>query len=172
MQLQGRITQSIGNAVLSKLWANRAYNNPLWFGALNNEASNHHVIACLNKSARADVTQSRDSERHGIGRGRARSDRGHAPARERSAHIYRHRDYATIGRTVAQLPKEVVPSGKDFPLGGQRDRMEIARGDGGHGLARERSGHIRRHRRFALKSGRAVAQLFIGAVAPGKDFPL
>ena len=55
MQLQCRISQCIGNAILSELRAYGTNNYPLWFGPLNNEAANHYVVACLNKGARADV---------------------------------------------------------------------------------------------------------------------
>ena len=55
MQFQCRISQCIGNTILSELRANGANNYPLWFGPLNNEAANHYVVACLNKGARADV---------------------------------------------------------------------------------------------------------------------
>ena len=55
VQFQGRISQCIGNAILSELRAYGANNYPLWFGPLNNEATNHHVVARLNKGARTDV---------------------------------------------------------------------------------------------------------------------
>ena len=56
VQLQCRISQCIGNAILSELRAYGTNNYPLWFGPLNNEAANHHVIARLNKGACTDVT--------------------------------------------------------------------------------------------------------------------
>ena len=55
VQLQCRISQCIGNAILSELRAYGTNNYPLWFGPLNNETSDHHVVACLNKGARTDV---------------------------------------------------------------------------------------------------------------------
>ena len=55
VQLQCRISHRIGNAILSELRTYGANYYPLWFGPLNNEAANHHVVACLNKGARTDV---------------------------------------------------------------------------------------------------------------------
>ena len=55
MQLQCRINERIRNAILSELRTNGANNYPLWFGALNDEATNHHVVAGLYKRARTDV---------------------------------------------------------------------------------------------------------------------
>src|SRR4029078_6142854 len=57
VQLQGGIAQCIGNAILSELGTYGANNHPLWFGPLNNEASNHHVVARLHKAASANVGQ-------------------------------------------------------------------------------------------------------------------
>ena len=58
VQLQCRISQCIGNAILGKLRTNGANNYSLWFGPLNNEAANHHVVACLNQGAGRDVSES------------------------------------------------------------------------------------------------------------------
>src|SRR4029079_3663195 len=57
VQLQGGITQCIGNAILSELRAYGANNHPLWFGALDNKAANHYVVARLHKAASANVGQ-------------------------------------------------------------------------------------------------------------------
>src|SRR6266480_1932854 len=57
VQLQGRIKQYIGNTILSQFRANGTNNYPLWFGALNNEAADHHVVARLHKAACANVAQ-------------------------------------------------------------------------------------------------------------------
>src|SRR5437667_94163 len=56
VQFQRRILQWIGNAKLTKLRPNGADNHSLWFGPLNNEPSNHHVVARLHKGTRGDVT--------------------------------------------------------------------------------------------------------------------
>ena len=56
VQLQCRISQCSGNAILSKLRTYGTNNYPLCLRSLNNEASNHHVIAGLNKGACTDVT--------------------------------------------------------------------------------------------------------------------
>ena len=61
IQLQCRISQCIGNAILSKLWANRPNNDPLWWRSFNNEAADHHVVASLDEGARADISQRRFS---------------------------------------------------------------------------------------------------------------
>src|SRR4030095_13316127 len=55
VQLQCRISQCIGNAILRELRAYGTNNRPLWFGPLNNEPSNHYLIVRLHKSACADV---------------------------------------------------------------------------------------------------------------------
>ena len=57
VQLQRRIRQGIGNAILVKLRAYGTNNHPLWFGPLDNESSNHDVVARLHKSARGDVAK-------------------------------------------------------------------------------------------------------------------
>ena len=57
VQLQCRISQCIGNTVLSELRTNGANNYPLWFSPLNNEPANHHVVARLHKAASTDVAQ-------------------------------------------------------------------------------------------------------------------
>ena len=57
VQLQCRISQALGTPYLGELRANGANNYSLWFGPLNNESANHHIVARLNKGARADITQ-------------------------------------------------------------------------------------------------------------------
>src|SRR4029453_13362254 len=58
VQFQGRVSQCLGNAILRELRAYGANNYPLWLGPLNHEAANHHVVACLNKGPRGDVSES------------------------------------------------------------------------------------------------------------------
>ena len=55
MQLQCRISQCIGNTIVSKLWANGAHNHSLWFSPLNNEPANHHVVTRLHKAASTNI---------------------------------------------------------------------------------------------------------------------
>jgi hypothetical protein len=55
MQLQRGISEHVGNAILSQFRANGANNYSLWFGAVNNEAAYHHVVAGLHKAASASV---------------------------------------------------------------------------------------------------------------------
>src|SRR5262249_61583769 len=57
VQFQYRIGQHIGHTILGELRANATNDDSLWSCALNNETANHHVVARLNKAARADVTQ-------------------------------------------------------------------------------------------------------------------
>src|SRR5262249_16058495 len=57
VQFQCRITQRIGDPMLRELRANGTNDDSLWPAPLNNETTNHRVIARLNKAARADVTQ-------------------------------------------------------------------------------------------------------------------
>src|SRR5882724_9867128 len=59
VQLQRWIKQRIGNSILSKLRTYGANNHPLCLDSLNNEPTDHHVVACLNKGARGDVTKPR-----------------------------------------------------------------------------------------------------------------
>src|SRR4029079_15957458 len=56
VQFQGRVNQYTGNAILSELRAYGANNYPLWLPPLNHEAANDHVVACLNKGPRGDVS--------------------------------------------------------------------------------------------------------------------
>ena len=44
---------------MSKLWADRSNNDPLWLRPLNNEAADHHVVASLDECTRADISQRR-----------------------------------------------------------------------------------------------------------------
>src|SRR5262249_5702450 len=55
VQFQCWVGQWIGNAKLTELRANRTNNHSLWCSALNNEATNHHVVTYLHKAASADV---------------------------------------------------------------------------------------------------------------------
>src|SRR5262249_36732948 len=55
VQFQPRISQWIGDAVLCELRANGTNDHSLWSCALNNETSNHHVVACLDKGASGNV---------------------------------------------------------------------------------------------------------------------
>src|SRR6188768_148134 len=57
VQFQSRISQGIGDPKLSKLRTNGTNDHPLWSSALNNKTANHYVLARLNKTAGADVTQ-------------------------------------------------------------------------------------------------------------------
>src|SRR5437667_267320 len=59
MQFQGRISQWIGNAILGELRTYSTNNDSLWLSPFNDESSYHHVVAGLNKGARADITQDR-----------------------------------------------------------------------------------------------------------------
>src|SRR5204863_1424497 len=61
VQLQRRISQCIGNAMLSKLWANRPNNDRLWLRSFHNEATNQYLVACLNEGAGADISKRRFS---------------------------------------------------------------------------------------------------------------
>jgi hypothetical protein len=55
VKFKRRIGQNILHPVLSELRTNRADNDSLWFGALNDKATNHHVVADLHKGTRTDV---------------------------------------------------------------------------------------------------------------------
>src|SRR5436309_855672 len=55
VQFQRRINKHVGNAILRELRPNRANNYPLWLSPLNNEPSDHHIVASLNKAASTDV---------------------------------------------------------------------------------------------------------------------
>src|SRR5205823_1276114 len=63
VQFQGRISQCIGNRVLSELRTNGTNNDCLRSAPFNNEAANHHVVAGLNKGARGDVIKLRRHDR-------------------------------------------------------------------------------------------------------------
>ena len=41
--------------ILSELRTNGANNYSLWFGPLNNHATNHHIVAYLHKAASTNV---------------------------------------------------------------------------------------------------------------------
>ena len=55
VQLQCRISQYIGNAILSELGANGANNHSFCLRPLNDEPANHHVVACLHKAASTNI---------------------------------------------------------------------------------------------------------------------
>src|SRR5436190_640623 len=57
VQFQCRISQYIGHPKWSKLRANGANNDILWCDPLDDEASNHHVVVCLDKAASTDVAK-------------------------------------------------------------------------------------------------------------------
>src|SRR5438309_949735 len=59
MQLQGRIGQRIGNAILGQGGANGAHDYSLLSAASNNKAADHDIVAGLDKGARGDVAQLR-----------------------------------------------------------------------------------------------------------------
>src|SRR5437763_1543853 len=65
VQFQCRVVQWVGNVVRrgTELRANRANNYFLWVGPLNNETTNLHVVACLNKGAGGNVSESGDGAR-------------------------------------------------------------------------------------------------------------
>src|SRR6266404_3835404 len=55
VQFQLRISQYVLNAVLSQLWTNGAHDYPLRSAPLDDEPSDHHVIAIQNNAATANV---------------------------------------------------------------------------------------------------------------------
>src|SRR5207253_9104952 len=59
VQFQGRISQCVGNPILSELRANSTHNHPLWLSSLDDEPANHHVVARLHKGASTDVAEHR-----------------------------------------------------------------------------------------------------------------
>src|SRR4029077_7878945 len=59
VQLQGRIQQRVGNAMLRQLRTNGSNNYSLCLAPLNDEAANHDILAGLHKGARGDVTELR-----------------------------------------------------------------------------------------------------------------
>src|SRR5207302_3644903 len=63
VQFQGRILQWIGNAKLTELRPNGANNDSLRLSALDNESSDHHVVARLHKGAGTDVAKDRNSSK-------------------------------------------------------------------------------------------------------------
>src|SRR6516165_9676245 len=63
VQFQCRISQRIGDPILRELRANGTNDHSLWPATLNNETANHHMLARLNKTARADVTKTRTRAR-------------------------------------------------------------------------------------------------------------
>src|SRR5438094_589421 len=61
VQFEGRILQWIGNAKLTELRPNGAYDHSLGLRALDNEPADHHVVARLHKGAGTDVAKDRIS---------------------------------------------------------------------------------------------------------------
>ena len=59
VQFQCWIEQNVRNTELSELRAESTNDHGLTFGSLNNEATNHHVVICLNKRASADIGEDR-----------------------------------------------------------------------------------------------------------------
>src|SRR5436190_1376135 len=57
VQFQCGILQRIGNAKLTELRANGAYDHSLCSRALDNKPTNHHVVPGLNKAASADIAE-------------------------------------------------------------------------------------------------------------------
>src|SRR5437660_643856 len=57
MQLQGRIGQRIGNAILGQGGANGAHDYILLPAAGNDKSPDHDIVARLDKGARGDVTK-------------------------------------------------------------------------------------------------------------------
>src|SRR5207245_3239678 len=57
VQFQRRISQGIRYAILTELRTDGAYDDSLCFCALDNETTNHHVVAGLNKAAGSDVAK-------------------------------------------------------------------------------------------------------------------
>src|SRR5262249_58787955 len=57
VQFQCGILQWIGHANLTELRANGAYDHSFCSRTLDNEATNHHVVADLHKSASTDVAE-------------------------------------------------------------------------------------------------------------------
>src|SRR6266446_597812 len=57
VQFQCGILQRVGNAKLTELRANGAYDHSLCSRTLDNETTNHHVVPSLHKSASADVPE-------------------------------------------------------------------------------------------------------------------
>ena len=68
VQFQGRISQCVGNPILSELRANSTHNHPLWLSSSDNESPNHHIVTRLHKGASTDVAELRCSG--GCGRDR------------------------------------------------------------------------------------------------------
>src|SRR5207248_1475378 len=57
VEFQCGILQWIGNAKLAELRANGANDHALCAGAFDDEPTNHHVVAGLNKAASADIAE-------------------------------------------------------------------------------------------------------------------
>ena len=57
VQFQCRISQEIRNAMLAKLRANGTYDHVLWLRPLDDETTNHHVVAGLNKTTSTNIAQ-------------------------------------------------------------------------------------------------------------------
>src|SRR5437660_11913012 len=57
VQFQGRISQCVGNPILSELRANSTHNHPLRLSSSDNESHNHHIVTRLHKGATTDVPE-------------------------------------------------------------------------------------------------------------------
>src|SRR6267143_252265 len=63
VQFQCGIGQGVVDPKLSELRANRTNDHPLLSTPLYNKTTNHHMLACLNKAAGADVTETSTRDR-------------------------------------------------------------------------------------------------------------
>src|SRR5204863_288522 len=57
VQFQSWIIQCIGDPILRELGTNGTNDHPLWSRPFDDKTANHHMLARLNKAARADVTE-------------------------------------------------------------------------------------------------------------------
>src|SRR5437763_72927 len=57
VQFQSWIIQGIGDPILRELRTNGTNDHPLWSRPFDDKTANHHMLARLNKAARADVTE-------------------------------------------------------------------------------------------------------------------
>jgi hypothetical protein len=61
VQSQCRIGQYVGNAIWNEFRTDGAHNQLLWFGPLDNETANYHVVTRLHKGARVLILVSCDA---------------------------------------------------------------------------------------------------------------
>src|SRR6266496_3557631 len=59
VQFQCRISQRIGNSILTELRANGTNNHSLWCSRLDDNPAYHHVVACLHKGPSTDIAEDR-----------------------------------------------------------------------------------------------------------------